>query len=137
MFYHFDKPLIDFLKSTTKPFNVLFACTRPLITELSDKLSPKHPNLPTIPPYPTMRLETICSIIPISCRRHPHWDFIHVAKGKLYYICLRCGSSDAPMLTTSTPIMMQSEATASISTHSCMSIFAPIKSSNTHTPVFR
>ena len=26
------------LKSATKPFNVLIACTRPLITELSDKL---------------------------------------------------------------------------------------------------
>ena len=25
------------LKSTTKPFNALFACTRPIITELSDK----------------------------------------------------------------------------------------------------
>ena len=36
------------LKSATKPFNVLLACTRPLITELSDKLRPKHPLLPTI-----------------------------------------------------------------------------------------
>lgn len=34
------------------------------------------------------------------------------------YAFLRCGSSDAPMLTTSTARMMQSEATASISTHS-------------------
>ncbi len=25
-----------YLKSATKPFNVLFACTRPIITELSD-----------------------------------------------------------------------------------------------------
>lgn len=58
-------------KSATKPFNVLFACTRPIITELSDKLRLKHPLLPTIPPYPTMRLKTIRSIIPISCRRHP------------------------------------------------------------------
>ena len=36
------------LKSATKHFNVLLACTRPLITELSDKLRPKHPLLPTI-----------------------------------------------------------------------------------------
>lgn len=34
------------------------------------------------------------------------------------YAFLRCGSSDAPMLTMSTARMMQSEATASISTHS-------------------
>lgn len=34
------------------------------------------------------------------------------------YAFLRCGSSDAPILTTSTARMMQSEATASISTHS-------------------
>lgn len=33
------------------------------------------------------------------------------------YAFLRCGSSDAPILTTSTARMMQSEATASISTH--------------------
>ena len=59
------------LKSATKPFNVLIACTRPLITELSDKLKLKDPLLPTISPYPTMRLEAIRSIIPISCRRHP------------------------------------------------------------------
>ena len=59
------------LKSATKPFNVLLACTRPLITELSDKLRQKHPLLPTTSPYPTMRLETIRSIIPISCRRYP------------------------------------------------------------------
>ena len=38
------------LKSTTKPFNALFACTRPIITELSDKLRPKHPLLPTTTP---------------------------------------------------------------------------------------
>ncbi|MBS6912975.1 MAG: hypothetical protein KH188_10485, partial [Prevotella sp.] len=31
------------LKSATKPFNVLLACTRPLITELSDKLRLIHP----------------------------------------------------------------------------------------------
>ena len=30
------------LKSATKPFNVLLACTHPLITELSDKLRLKH-----------------------------------------------------------------------------------------------
>ena len=59
------------LKSATKPFNVLIACTRPLITELSDKLRLIHPLLPTISPYPTMRLEAIRSIIPISCRRYP------------------------------------------------------------------
>ena len=40
-----------YLKSATKPFNVLFACTRPIITELSDKLRLKHPLLPTISPY--------------------------------------------------------------------------------------
>ena len=59
------------LKSATKPFNVLLACARPLITELSDKLRLKHPLLPTISPYPTMRLETIRCIISISCRRYP------------------------------------------------------------------
>lgn len=59
------------LKSATKPFNVLLACTRPLITELSYKLRQKCQLLPTTPPYPIMRLETIRSIIPISCRRHP------------------------------------------------------------------
>ena len=59
------------LKSATKPFNVLLACTRPLITELSDKLRLIHPLLPTTSPYPTMRLEAIRSIIPISCRRYP------------------------------------------------------------------
>lgn len=63
--------VINILKSATKPFNVLLACTRPLITELSDKLRQKHPLLPTTSPYPTMRLETIRSIIPISCRRYP------------------------------------------------------------------
>ena len=64
------------LKSATKPFNVLIACTRPLITELSDKLRLKHPLLPTTSPYPTMRLETIRSIIPISCRRYPKMPLI-------------------------------------------------------------
>ena len=59
------------LKSATKPFNVLLACTRPLITELSYKLRQKCQLLPTTPPYPIMRLETIRSIIPISCRRYP------------------------------------------------------------------
>ena len=62
---------LKYLKSATKPFNGLLACTRPLITELSDKLRLKHPLLPTTSPYPIMRLETIRSIIPISCRRHP------------------------------------------------------------------
>ena len=28
-----------FLKSATKPFNVFLACTRPLITELTDDLN--------------------------------------------------------------------------------------------------
>ena len=46
------------LKSATKPFNVLLACTRPLITEFSYKLRLKCPLLPTISPYPKMRLET-------------------------------------------------------------------------------
>ena len=40
-------PFFVSLKYATKPFNVLFACTRPIITELSDKLRPKHPLLPT------------------------------------------------------------------------------------------
>ena len=66
------------LKSATKPFYVLLACTRPLITELSDKLRLKHPLLPTTSPNPAMRLETIRSIIPISCRRYPKsvWNTI-------------------------------------------------------------
>ena len=59
------------LKSATKSFIVLLACTHPLITELSDKVRLKHPLLPTTSPYPTMRLEIIRSIIPISCRRYP------------------------------------------------------------------
>ena len=40
------------LKSATKPFNVLLACTRPLITELSYKLRLKCPLLPTTPLTP-------------------------------------------------------------------------------------
>ena len=74
MNYKFLSAIFDFknsLKSATKPFNVLLACTRPLITELSYKLRKKCQLLPTTPPYPIMRLETIRSIIPISCRRHP------------------------------------------------------------------
>lgn len=63
--------IVTNLKSATKSFIVLFTCTRSLITELLDKLRLKYPLLPTIPPYPTMRLETIRSIIPISCSRHP------------------------------------------------------------------
>ena len=59
------------LKSATKPLNVLIAFTRPLITEFADNLNLKHPLLPTISPYPTMRLEAIRSIIPISYRRYP------------------------------------------------------------------
>ena len=61
----------EILKSATKPFDVFIACTRPLITELADKLRLKNPLMPTISPYPTMRLEAIRSIIPISCRRYP------------------------------------------------------------------
>ncbi len=55
----------------TKLFSVLLASKRPLITELADKLRLKYPLLPTISPCPTMRLEAIRSIIPISCRRYP------------------------------------------------------------------
>ena len=64
------KLVID-LKSATKLFSVLLASKRPLITELADKLRLKYPLLPTISPCPTMRLEAIRSIIPISCRRYP------------------------------------------------------------------
>ena len=64
------KSLLD-LKSATKLFSVLLASKRPLITELADKLRLKYPLLPTISPCPTMRLEAIRSIIPISCRRYP------------------------------------------------------------------
>ena len=59
------------LKSATKLFSVLLASKRPLITELAVKLRLKYPLLPTISPCPTMRLEAIRSIIPISCRRYP------------------------------------------------------------------
>ena len=62
---------IEYLKSATKLFSVLLASKRPLITELADKLRLKYPLLPTISPCPTMRLEAIRSIIPISCRRYP------------------------------------------------------------------
>ena len=65
-----DENLIS-LKSATKLFSVLLASKRPLITELADKLRLKYPLLPTISPCPTMRLEAIRSIIPISCRRYP------------------------------------------------------------------
>ena len=66
------KAEIDYtLKSATKLFSVLLASKRPLITELADKLRLKYPLLPTISPCPTMRLEAIRSIIPISCRRYP------------------------------------------------------------------
>lgn len=37
------------LKSATELFNVLIAFTRPLITELADKLRLKYPLLPTTP----------------------------------------------------------------------------------------
>ena len=63
------------LKSATKLFSVLLASKRPLITELADKLRLKYPLLPTISPCPTMRLEAIRSIIPISCRRYPNDAF--------------------------------------------------------------
>lgn len=63
--------LLVTLKSATKLFSVLLASKRPLITELADKLRLKYPLLPTISPCPTMRLEAIRSIIPISCRRYP------------------------------------------------------------------
>ena len=67
--YHLSTQII--LKSATKLFSVLLASKRPLITELADKLRLKYPLLPTISPCPTMRLEAIRSIIPISCRRYP------------------------------------------------------------------
>ena len=51
------------LKSATKSFNVLLASKRPLITELSDKLRQKYLLQPSMSPYPTMRLETIRSMI--------------------------------------------------------------------------
>lgn len=74
-FISFSKNNIDeyyySLKSATKLFSVLLASKRPLITELADKLRLKYPLLPTISPCPTMRLEAIRSIIPISCRRYP------------------------------------------------------------------
>ena len=62
---------IIYLKSATKPLNVLIAFTRPLITEFADNLNLKHPLLPTISPYPTMRLEAIRKITTISCRCYP------------------------------------------------------------------
>ena len=75
--YYFEIPTsllgrdLLILKSATKLFSVLLASKRPLITELADKLRLKYPLLPTISPCPTMRLEAIRSIIPISCRRYP------------------------------------------------------------------
>ena len=60
-----------YFKSATKPLNVLIAFTRPLITEFADNLNLKHPLLPTISPYPTMWLEAIHNIIPISCSHYP------------------------------------------------------------------
>ena len=66
-----DEVTVYYLKSATKLFSVLLASKRPLITELADKLRLKYPLLPTISPCPTMRLEAIRSIIPISCRRYP------------------------------------------------------------------
>ena len=49
-----DDNYLVYLKSATKPLNVLIAFTRPLITEFADNLNLKHPLLPTISPYPTM-----------------------------------------------------------------------------------
>lgn len=46
------------LKSATRPFNVLLACTHPLITGLADDLNRNTHLRSTISPYPTMRLET-------------------------------------------------------------------------------
>ena len=69
--FFFPKTFLFILKSATKLFSVLLASKRPLITELADKLRLKYPLLPTISPCPTMRLEAIRSIIPISCRRYP------------------------------------------------------------------
>ena len=69
--HDYDDALDIVLKSATKLFSVLLASKRPLITELADKLRLKYPLLPTISPCPTMRLEAIRSIIPISCRRYP------------------------------------------------------------------
>ena len=70
-YFRADVPKELCLKSATKLFSVLLASKRPLITELADKLRLKYPLLPTISPCPTMRLEAIRSIIPISCRRYP------------------------------------------------------------------
>ena len=69
--FHIAYKILYSLKSATKLFSVLLASKRPLITELADKLRLKYPLLPTISPCPTMRLEAIRSIIPISCRRYP------------------------------------------------------------------
>ena len=44
---------------------------RALSSVLPVVLEQADPLLPTTSPYPTMRLETIRSIIPISCRRYP------------------------------------------------------------------
>ena len=49
-----EESFLFYLKSATKPLNVLIAFTRPLITEFADNLNLKHPLLPTISPYPTM-----------------------------------------------------------------------------------
>ena len=46
------------IKSATKPFNVLLACTRPLSPEFADNLRLKHPLQPTISPYPTIEHST-------------------------------------------------------------------------------
>ena len=70
-FKAYTEYIVNHLKSATKLFSVLLASKRPLITELADKLRLKYPLLPTISPCPTMRLEAIRSIIPISCRRYP------------------------------------------------------------------
>ena len=45
---------VPYLKSATKPLNVLVVCTCPLITELAVKLRLKYPLLSTTSPDPTM-----------------------------------------------------------------------------------
>lgn len=55
-----------------------------------------------------------------------------------YSTCFFCGIiSDAPMLMMSTATMKSSDAMASISRYSWMSILAPMNTKSTQTPVFR
>ncbi len=55
------------LKSATKPFNVLLACTFHSLLNLQI-IRLNYPLQPTASPYSTMRIEAIRSIILISCR---------------------------------------------------------------------